>query len=719
MTPTDLLSKTSLEPNLDELAREYHRSAFHFNDLVRQRKELAENTRYAQWEGQDEDGKKHDQEDKQAFPFDGASDTRIRLADQIINDNVDVLVSAFARAQPVADGIEARDAELAGTLTKALEWARHGGLPDLETEVELCAQYAQSFGWSVVHTIWERVVSRRMETVTKNQIASLIAEMDEPSFAPLPDLLANPGNDDFSAPLLLSLYGIYARLASPQLEENEFIAPSLSQAKKWARDFREEGEAVVPLAYQSRNNPRAIALKPYEEIFFPPETTDLARARVIFRVDWLSEAEMRNKVKSEGWSEDWVEQAVRTHGLESFPQSQSGPATIANLWPAENRTNMIENVWAYTRSVDEDGQEIIYCTIFSPHLRRLANSGGAWAKHEPLNYSHGQYPFKIYRRDRPERRLWSSRGVPELTATWQDEKKSQRDSVIDRTSLSVMPPLRSEPRNRGKIFRLAPGQTVFARKDETEWMNPPPGNPAEALTVIADIERDADQYFGRFVPSQDPSMAIIKRQKMVDTFLYAWVEVFGQTLALMRQFLSDEEWIQISGAPPARADFESLQRGYDWKLKFDVRELNTDFMVKKLETFVNFVVQSDRAGVIDMAKLTRVIASWVDPTIARAVIAEEGGASRQMYERVQRDFALMALGNEVQMVENDPTAQMQMQFAQQILQQNIKYQQMLQGDEPFRALVETWMKNRQQSVAQQQNKTIGRTGVQMPQMPTL
>ena len=131
MTPTDLLSKTSLEPNLDELAREYHRSAFHFNDLVRQRKELAENTRYAQWEGQDEDGKKHDKEDKQAFPFDGASDTRIRLADQIINDNVDVLVSAFARAQPVADGIEARDAELAGTLTKALEWARHGGLPDL------------------------------------------------------------------------------------------------------------------------------------------------------------------------------------------------------------------------------------------------------------------------------------------------------------------------------------------------------------------------------------------------------------------------------------------------------------------------------------------------------------------------------------------------------------------------------------------------------------
>ena len=51
-------------------------------------------------------------------------------------------------------------------------------------------------------------------------------------------------------------------------------------------------------------------------------------------------------------------------------------------------------------------------------------------------------------------------------------------------------------------------------------------------------------------------------------------------------------------------------------------------------------------------------------------------------------------------------------FMEQIVQGNPKYQEALQGDERFQALLENYGKNLQQSVTQEQNKMIGRIGVQ-------
>ncbi|MBT7911884.1 MAG: hypothetical protein HN607_15325 [Verrucomicrobia bacterium] len=51
-------------------------------------------------------------------------------------------------------------------------------------------------------------------------------------------------------------------------------------------------------------------------------------------------------------------------------------------------------------------------------------------------------------------------------------------------------------------------------------------------------------------------------------------------------------------------------------------------------------------------------------------------------------------------------------FMEQIVQGNPKYQEALQGDERFQALLENYGKNLQQSVSQEQNKMIGRIGVQ-------
>ena len=148
-----------------------------------------------------------------------------------------------------------------------------------------------------------------------------------------------------------------------------------------------------------------------------------------------------------------------------------------------------------------------------------------------------------------------------------------------------------------------------------------------------------------------------------------------------------------SGAPGGAGDFSEIQRQHDWKLRFDVRELDTEFMGKKLEYFTQFVLNADRAGVVDMAAVVELMANMVDPTIRRAVVTSPQAANQKMYERTLTDIIAMAQGNEVPYVESDPTAERQLQYAQQIIASNPKYQEQLQADERFGELMQKWMQN--------------------------
>lgn len=720
----DKLALATAEPDVETLIEEYRRSAdVEYSDGVinthyLNRKWLAENTRFAVWDNQTSDGKKHDTEEAQAFPWEGASDTRIRLADEIIIDNVDVLDSAFSRAQFVADGIEAQDAMLAGTLSKALEWARSGGIPGLRDEAHYSFQHSQTYGWCVAHVTWERRIAKRYQAVGMDQIVELSKQAPPNSLlSQLPLMINDPTLEEQAVEVIRGLYQLFVRSESPALLDHEVPELNTKRARKVVRELRERGTAEVPVPYLRLNNPCVVSLTPYEEVFFPPETTDLQRARVIFRVDWLTEAELDQRVLSDGWNEAWVAKVKQSAGKESTVTqaaqrvNTSGTSTQV-VTNGQERRNMCEVVWAYTRGVDEDGVECVYCTVFSPHLSESFDLPEPWAKHELLNYSHGLLPFVAIRREKARRRITDSRGVPEIVFTWQQEKKAQRDGMFDRTSLSILPPLKKPERNRGKVYRLAPAAQVgVQRSDELEWMDPPPGNVNEAIELVREIGMDANNYFGRISEGVDPVKAQLKQQNMADQYLNMWVDVFKQVLALMQQFMSDEEWIQITGATAPSRSFEEIQRGRDWKLKFDVRDLNTDFMVAKLKAFTEFVLPADAAGVIDRSKFSQLTAAWIDPSIARAVVTDQSSASQQLFNRVQQDLIAMALGNEVMMAENDPTASRQLQFAEQIIKSNPKYIQALETDERFAELLKQWAKNKEFLVSQEQNKMIGRIGV--------
>ena len=181
---------------------------------------------------------------------------------------------------------------------------------------------------------------------------------------------------------------------------------------------------------------------------------------------------------------------------------------------------------------------------------------------------------------------------------------------------------------------------------------------------------------------------------------------------LVQEYMGDEDFHRIAGMSPGLPTSQAeIQGAYDFSVKFDVRELDSEYVATKMKAIID-LLPIDTAGTVDRSKLMSIAVSMVDPVLGQSILSDQRGASQKTFDKVNQDIALMALGNEASYTEGDPTAGMKLQFMQQIIGGNPKYQEAVQSDERFQALLENYGKNLQQSVAQEQNKMIGRLGVQ-------
>ena len=693
METTDKLAMASESPDIRELAAEYSRSLHDGESL--EKVSAVDDVRYTRWEGQTDDGRKHSEhlpDGDEAFPWEGASDTRIPLADQIINDSVDVLTTGFSRATLKIGGTEIGDVETAAVANNMMRWQRDTKLyHTLNREAELLAQYGQQYGWSVLFVGWEQKSAVKARTLTMQEIEQLAAQ-SEGELNALPEMIADPEQEEQVAEIL--------QMQSPGM--------SKKRAREAVGELREFGETQVPQAYLATNQPVVAALKPWEEVSLPPETTDLQSARVIFRRVFLNEVELRAKIVDEGWNEDWVDSAVKTAGKSTEFHDFSQTISDMTADHIDRQDNLIEVVYAYTRQLDDNGIPGIYYTVFSPMAQSDDEGNDTFAKHELLDYAHCRYPFVEYRRERLKRRITESRGVPEICSTWQDEIKTQRDAVYDSTSFETLPPIMVNKR-LGLANKIGPAvQLPVMKAGDYEFMRPPARQPSTAFNLIEAVERQADEYFGRANPAIAPAQTQLKQQRMVNNWLTVWTEAYQQMFQLSLQYLSPEEISRITGTdivPP------SDMYQFDFVLKFDVRELDTDFVNSKLSNIAQYVVPQDVSGVLDRNKLISMITRAISPDIAEELVIDQAPASQKMYEEVKSQVGQMMLGNEPSYTEKDPAAQAKLQYLQEIMSRNPKAQAALEGDELFGQLIENYTKNLQMSVMQQQNAQIGRIGV--------
>ena len=682
------MARVGDEPNVSALTEELRRSATDYGTSARV--DRVESVRYCRWPGQTDDGKKWNDtnRNKPAFPWDGASDTRIPLADEVINGLVDLCSTAFWRSMLRVSPTNVSQLDQAVTAHNLMDWAMNARMyNDLTREVELLSQYLWTYGWTGVHVTWQQELGQKEQSLTMDQIMALAAQSPEGSvLADLPNLIANPEADDQSAELLLTAF--------QNLKKR--------RALRAIRDLRTNGECSFPVPTMVTNKPMIAALSPYDELVFPPETTDIQSARVVFRRYYMTEAQLLNKVETDGWDEEWAQEAINTMGRFSDYSNFTYSVGLAEN-SILDRENLIEVCYAYQKSVDSDGVPGVWYTVFSPQV------GDKWGYFDLLDYTHGQYPFVIWRSEMIHRQITESRGVPEVCATWQHEVKAQRDSIFDYTSLTTLPPI-EVPKTRGGNLKIGPAvQIPVLRRGEIGFLQPPAREPSVAFQLIAAIEAQTDRYFGRPTEKVAPAVTQMRQQRTINNWLHGWTEAFRQVLSLTLQYVGPEEIMRITAS---QTQVPENAQDFDVMLKFDVRELSTDLVTEKLKAISTLVLPLDTAGVIDRAKLISVALRAIDPNLASELIMQQGPASQKMFSETNDEIALISLGNPPNLRENDPTAAMRLQFSQQVLQSNPKYQQQLQQDQLFQANLQKYIENLQFSVQQQQNAVTGRLGVQ-------
>lgn len=685
---TDLMARVGSEPDVSALTEELRRSATDYGVMARV--DRVENVRFCRWAGQTDDGKKWNDtgRNKPAFPWDGASDTRIPLADEVVNGLVDLCSTSFWRSMLRVSPTNISQLDQAVTAHNLMDWTVNAKMyNDLTREVELLSQYLWTYGWAGVHVTWQQEMGQKEQYLTMDQVMALAAQSPQGSvLADLPNLIANPEADDQSAELLIAAF--------PNLKKR--------RALKAIRELREEGECDFPIPTMVTNKPMIAALAPWDELTFPPETTDIQSARVVFRRFYMTEAQLLNKVETEDWDAEWAQEAINTMGRFSNFADYTYSLGIAQN-SVLDRENLIEVVYAYQKAVDEDGLPGVFYTVFSPQV------GDKWGYFEALDYAHGQYPFVVWRSELIHRQITESRGVPEVCMTWQEEVKAQRDSVFDYTSLATLPPI-EVPKTRGGNLKIGPAvQVPVLRRGEIGFMAPPAREPGVAFQLIAAVQAQTDSYFGRPTEKVPPVITQMRQQRLINNWLHGWTEAFRQVLSLTLQYIGP---VEIQRITASQTPLPENVQDFDVMLKFDIRELSTDLVTEKLKAISTLVLPLDTAGVIDRAKLISVALRAIDPTLASELVMQQGPAAQKMFNETNDEIALMSLGNPPQLRENDPTAPMRLQFSQQVLQSNPKYQAQLQQDPLFQANLQKYIENLQFSVQQQQNAVTGRLGVQ-------
>jgi hypothetical protein len=663
------------------------------------RRDDYDDVRYARWAGQSDDGRKHEDElGRRPIPWEGSSDIHMRLADRLINEHVHMALESFFRSNMSISGIETSDQKKASYWRDCLSYfLEQRMLPELRREVEILAQemFSGTPAIGVLGVYWQQETIMRNKKFNVQDVVQMVTSQggDQQAVEEIMGVLQDPDMEQDALALMAQVFtGVKEKVL-----------------KKGLKEFRETGETKLPTPTIHENRPRFVAHKLYEDVFVDANCTELDRARVIMRREWLSETELRDKIISEGFDEEFVESVLEKS------EGQSGVAEYDYRNPIMlgvhtmgkgiegDFNDLYEIFYAYHRVYDEDTNvPAIYCTAFSSHVPDL------YGKHEILEYGHNQMPFVLFTRERLSRSIFDSRGISELVATNQYEAKVQRDLRNDASQIGVIPPLLVNARRGGLNLLVAPAsQITITRPDDIGWLQPPPLSESSMEAENAAI-MDAERYFGN---PEKPEAKQLYQQCMVNRWLDSWREALSQALSLCQQYLEPEFVARITGGPVEEIAMkqEDIEGKFDLSLRFSVDTLNPEFMEKKLDA-VTKMTQFDTTGALDRNKLLTIIAESIDPMLAKQVIMDKDTASQKEIEDEQNSWVKII--NEIEPLPKEGVNfELRTQTAQQIMQTSQEFQKKMSENPLVKQLAENRMKYLQFGIQQQQNAQIGRVGV--------
>jgi hypothetical protein len=669
------------------------------------RREWAESTLFCRWDGQSEDGRKHATAmgGRKPFPFEGASDGRLRLADMVVRERAAILTTAATKALATITGMEANDMEFAGRISTLFRWTiqnQIGQQVRRETKKVALWQEGDSPGAAVLGIFWQREWALEMRKIQLEEVMGYLEET-------YGELLSEYDRDD-----MFSMLSDPARTAEgAALIEQLIPEVSKERARQVVKQFSENGEAEFPHKYLRVNLPRLQAYRLFEDIFFPIGTEqDLEHARVVFVREWLSEARLKERVISYGYSRTFVEEVLKHKGQTAFPESASETTTSGAEFErlsTELHSEDYEVITAFYRAVNEDWVPAWYVMTFSSQVALPAK------QREILPYAHGKSPFVYFQREFLTQLIVDTRGCAELVAADQANLKMLNDSYLDHASITTLPPM-LVPASRGQAeFVIAPlAKNKYVGRDKPEYMQGPeyPRTNVDQQKLIA---QRIDQYFARLVEGNHQQLVQLMMQDMVDDFLVSYKEAMMRLIQLEQQYMTDEDISRIVGGeglmlPRGRSE---IQGRFDLTLSYDVRDQDVGHIEKVAKVIGTLIMPMDRKQTIKDNELVAWLMKGLNPTLAERLLDPVEKANMREVTDEENNFVKMLSELEPPMVDKGQNFGLRLQWMQTELAKRQQNPQMFAAPSPLaRELLTNRLKHLEFQVTQQKNALVGRMG---------
>ncbi len=706
-----LLDSRSDGPDINALAGEFGKCVSHLSGYA-DMTDLNHRVRHAFWPGQDLDsGRKTrkargSQED--IFPWENASDLRVFAVDELVNVDKSLLCESLRNAQLAAVPSGPERGGNAAVVGLFMRWLVFSQMEELEDEAELLADYMLEKGAAALQIVWEKRVgqdTRPLTLAALSQMAESLAEQD-PERAGILAGLADAVLD--------------AERANEAADVMGGLFPNLSRrrVRKVVTELRNSGQTMVPVPDVVMDRPSIRAFAFDVDLIMPPGVRKLQDAPYLFQVDWFSPEQLREKILTAGWDQAWVERVIKGAAnsdghVAQMPQRREWLARRGQQG-REEEERLVQVVCAYWKASDEDNVPGIHYTVFHDSLTADEKGNPSFAFHGPLGYKPARYPFVEFGRERITRRMLDSRGYPETGRGFQDELKVQRDSRIDRASLSTLPPMEytlgREPPEWG------PGRKIpVKRRGEYGFAEVPKGSGADSREIDRTLEASMLRYYGRPVTTGLEMFSQAQIRHMVMRWLSKWKLVFRHVWQLWQQFGPPETFFRVVGGSGEHAlVLEREVARYDFWLDFDTDMLDAERMKEKLNVIGQIAERYGRQGEVRFDELLRMMISTISPVVAERIIAPVEEATQQEAEAEMNDLTKIWSGMDVDVMPG-VNADLRLGIVQQYLEgsQNIPatdVRQRLEQDEAFRARIEKHMQQLQHQLDQRENAVTGRLG---------
>lgn len=636
-------------------------------------------SRYNIWPGKNPDFRKHGAD---AFPWDGASDLESHVISERITKLVALLITSLNKANVTAMPVEMTDIPRSKMIANFLKWMISSGYIDrFIQEAELGANHFLEKGILITYVGWNREDRHFKQKLDLKQIAEISPEIAK--------LILSGDND--------------ARLI--ELFKGTFGGVTDRKALRTLNDIRQTGVGELPIVRRQVDAPLVKTLSPDGQFRFPKYTEDPQRAPYCVWDTQYTVQEIEGKVITDGWDEEFVNYIITRYGKSNSSQSKRDRSEWSDFggdFGCESSDGLVRIVHFFQRLIDkDDGSEGIYETVFHPDFDGNQSVSG-YAKRELMN-GYEDYPVVVSKLSEDSRFLYNTHTIPEQLKGLQQQIKVERDSRMDRNSMSTLPPLMYLPGNCPKDW--GPGRRVAQTRKGTVEFGPTPDFDPGSIEIEQTLERQANSLVG--MDSEDPlSQQFL--QSLVNKFLAHHAKVVQQCFRCFQRFGPDEIFFRVTNS----ADQQVLNKGnadenFDVTITYDVLSSDPEAQANKLRQFAE-LIPLDRNGKFNIDRLLEFWANSIDPTFAGAVLQSDEESKNEITKQVTDDLVRIFSGIEMDARPNGAQAALAI-IKQYTQQEDIMFR--LQNDEAFRKRLEKYQQQYIFNIQQyQENPEIGRRG---------